>query len=87
MPLLACLRIVRRISCRQADTTNTQTAVITLLDPDNYKVPPVRRREWVRDPATVILPYECDPDSFYRQMYDEGKLDMYFERSERRLME
>jgi len=63
------------------------SAVITLLDPDNYKVPPVRRREWVRDPATVILPYECDPDSFYRQMYDEGKLDMYFERSERRLME
>ena len=60
-------------------------AVITLLDPDNYKRPPVRRRAWVRDPDVEIYPYECDPDSFYRQMYNEGKLDMYFERSKRRL--
>ncbi len=65
---------------------STLSAVITLLDPANYKVPPIRRRQWVRNPATEIYPYECDPDSFYRQMYEQGKLDMYFERSERRLM-
>jgi len=70
-----------------SDDGQRLSAVITLLDPENYKVPPIRRREWVRNPETVILPYECDPDSFYRQMYDEGKLDMYFERSRRRLME
>ena len=61
------------------------SAVITLHDPDNYERPPVRRRAWVRNPDTEIYPYECDPDSFYRQMYNEDKLDMYFERSKRRM--
>ena len=61
------------------------SAVITLYDPENYERPPVRRREWTRDPDTEIYPYECDPDSFYRQMYNEGRLDMYFERSKRRM--
>jgi len=65
---------------------STLSAVITLLDPANYNVPPIRRRKWVRNPATEIYPYECDPDSFYRQMHDQGKLDMYFERSIRRQM-
>jgi hypothetical protein len=64
----------------------TLSAVITLLDPANYRVPPIRRRQWTKSPETVIYPYECDPDSFYRQMYNEGKLDMYFERSLRRQM-
>lgn len=64
----------------------TLSAVITLLDPDNYNVPPVRRRQWHKSPDTVFYPYECDPDSFYRQMYNEDKLDMYFERSKRRQM-
>ena len=63
---------------------NTLTAIITLLDPDNYKNPPIRRRKWIRDPNTEIYPYECDPDSFFRQMYNENKLDMYFDRSHRR---
>jgi len=64
----------------------TLSAVIQLLDPANYKVPPIRRRQWVRNPDTEIYPYECDPDSFYRQMYEQGKLDMYFERATRRQM-
>ncbi len=63
---------------------NTLDAVITLLDPDNYNQPPIRRRKWVKNSNTEIYPYECDPDSFYRQMYNEDKLDMYFERSHRR---
>jgi hypothetical protein len=65
---------------------NTLSAVIRLLDPANYKVPPIRRRQWVRNPETRIYPYECDPDSFYRQMYEQDKLDMYFERAKRRQM-
>ena len=64
----------------------TLSGVITLLDPDNYNVPPVRRRQWQKSPDTVFYPYECDPDSFFRQMYNEDKLDMYFERSKRRQM-
>ncbi|MAD28895.1 MAG: hypothetical protein CMP00_04420 [Woeseiaceae bacterium] len=62
----------------------TLSAVITLLDPANYEQPPIRRRKWTRNSSTEIYPYECDPDSFYRQMYDENKLEMYFERSHRR---
>lgn len=65
----------------------TLSAVIHLIDPDNYKYPPIRRRQWVRKADIDIYPWECDPDSFYRQMYNEGKLDMYFERSQRRIME
>jgi hypothetical protein len=61
------------------------SAVISLHDPENYERPPIRRRAWVRDAETQIYPYECDPDSFYRQMYNEGRLDMYFERSKRRM--
>lgn len=62
----------------------TMTAVITLHDPDNYKRPPIRRRAWTRSPETQMYPNECDPDSFFRQMYNENLLDMYFERSRRR---
>lgn len=65
----------------------TLSAVITLIDPENYERPPIRRRQWHKRPETVFYPYECDPDSFYRQMYNEGKLDMYFERSKRRHIE
>jgi len=65
---------------------NTLSAVIKLIDPANYKVEPIRRRQWVKNSATEIYPYECDPDSFYRQMYEQGKLDMYFERADRREM-
>jgi hypothetical protein len=62
----------------------TLSAVIELHDPVNYKKPPIRRRMWTRNPDTRIYPYECDPDSFYRQMYDEKRMDMYFERAGRR---
>jgi len=67
-----------------SDDGQTMSAVITLHDPDNYERPPIRRRAWTRKPDTGIYPNECDPDSFYRQMYNENLLDMYFERSRRR---
>lgn len=66
------------------DDGQTLTAVVTLHDPDNYKRPPVRRRAWARKPGIEMYPNECDPDSFFRQMYNEDLLDMYFERSRRR---
>lgn len=66
------------------DNGNTLNAVVTLHNPDNYERPPIRRRMWTRDPETEMYPSECDPDSFYRQMYNENLLDMYFERSQRR---
>ena len=62
----------------------TLNAVVTLHDPENYERPPIRRRAWTRNPEAQIFPNECDPDSFFRQMYNEDLLDMYFERSRRR---
>lgn len=67
-----------------SEDRQTLSAVITLHDPENYRRPPIRRRAWTRNPDTLIFPNECDPDSFFRQMYNEQLLDMYFERSRRR---
>ena len=67
-----------------SDDNNTLTAVITVHDPEYYERPPVRRRQWRRDDDAAIFPYTCDPDSFYLPMYEEGKMDMYLERAERR---
>jgi len=61
------------------------TAVMTLHDPENYLRPPIRRRQWHRDADAVLFPYECDPDSFFRQLYDEGKMQEYIDRADRRL--
>lgn len=62
----------------------TLTAVITVHDPENYQRPPVRRRQWIRNNDAEIFPYTCDPDSFYLTMYEDGELDMYMERADRR---
>ncbi len=62
----------------------TLNAVITVFDPDNYSRPPVRRRQWHRDNSAEIFPYTCDPDSFYLQMYEDGEMDMYIERTDKR---
>lgn len=67
-----------------SDDGNTLTAVITVFDPDNYSRPPIRRRQWQRNNSADIFPYTCDPDSFYLQMYEDGDLDMYLERTDKR---
>ena len=67
-----------------SDDGNTLTAVITVYDPENYERPPIRRRQWVRNKKTEIFPYTCDPDSFYIPMYEDGEMDMYIERTDRR---
>ena len=63
---------------------NARLEEVYTLSEDGERLEAVRRRAWTRSPDTEIYPYECDPDSFYRQMYNEGRLDMYFERSKRR---
>lgn len=75
-------RIVERYDL--GEDGNTLTMVVTVHDPENYARPPVRRRQWVRDETVSIFPYTCDPDSFYIPMYEEGKMDMYIERSDKR---
>lgn len=63
---------------------NRLNLVMLLYDPGNYLRPPIRRRIWDRDDKTTIYPFECDPDSFFRQLYNEGKMEEYIKRSPRR---
>ena len=58
--------------------------VMTLHDPDNYRRPPIRRRMWERNDAAQILPFECDPDSFFRQLHSEGLMQDYIDRAHMR---
>jgi len=75
-------RIEERYSL--SEDGNTLSAVLTVFDPDSYERPPVRRRRWVRNANTEIFPYTCDPDSFYLTMYEDGELEMYIKRTDRR---
>ena len=38
-----------------------------------------------RNPDALLFPYECDPDSFFRQLYEEGRMQEYIDRAPRRL--
>lgn len=53
-------------------------------DPDNYQRPPIRRRAWDKNNDSLIFPFECDPDSFFRQLFTEGRMQEYIDRSYRR---
>jgi hypothetical protein len=70
---------------RLEDEGQTLFGVMTIQDPKNYRQPPIRRTARARAPEEVALPYECDPDSFIRQLYREDRLDEYISRSDRRL--
>ena len=59
--------------------------VMTLFDPTYYDEPPIKRARWRRAPPDQIrFPTLCDPDSFYRQLYDDGLMDEYWRRGNRR---
>ncbi len=58
--------------------------LMTLHDPDNYLRPPIRRRAWERNDSALILPFECDPDSFFRQLHTEGRMQEYIDRAHMR---
>ena len=67
-----------------SDDGEKLNAIIILHDPENYEKAPIRRRQWIRNRATEIFPYTCDPDSFYIPMYQENKMQMYIDRSDLR---
>ena len=81
-PISENARLVERYEL--SEDGNMLSAVITLHDPENYERPPIRRRSWVRDPEAEIYPYECDPDSFFRQLHEEGRMQEYMDRAHRR---
>ena len=58
--------------------------VMHMHDPDNYDRPPIRRRAWDRADRSLIFPFECDPDSFFRQLYSEGRMQEYIDRAHMR---
>jgi hypothetical protein len=69
---------------RLSDGGDRLSVVLTLHDPENYERPPIRRRVWTRENDAVIYPFECDPDSFFRQLYNEGRMQEYIDRTPRR---
>lgn len=66
------------------DGGNQLNLVMHLHDPDNYRRPPIRRRAWQRNDDALIFPFECDPDSFFRQLYSEGRMQEYIDRAHMR---
>ena len=66
---------------RLSDDGNRLSLVATLIDPENYERPPLRRRMWTRADDQLIYPFECDPDSFFRQLFNEGRMQEYIDRT------
>ena len=58
--------------------------LIELLSDYTSPNSPAGRRVWSRKDDAVIYPFECDPDSFFRQVFDEGLMEEYIKRSPRR---
>lgn len=63
---------------------NRLNLVMHMHDEQNYQRPPIRRRAWDRNNDAVIFPFECDPDSFFRQLYGEGRMQEYIDRAHMR---
>ena len=81
-PISEDARVIERYSI---DEQGLLVGVMTVYDPQNYRTPPVKRARWRRsDDTDIVFPSLCDPDSFYRQLYDEGRLDEYWARGHRR---
>jgi hypothetical protein len=66
---------------RLSDEGKRLSVLLTLHDPENYERPPLRRRVWTRQDDATIYPFECDPDSFFRQLFNEGRMQEYIDRS------
>ena len=78
-PISENAEIVERY--RLSEDGNRLSMVMMLNDPDNYERPPIRRRVWTRNDDAVIYPFECDPDSFFRQLFNEGRMQEYIDRT------
>jgi len=59
---------------------NVLRSLLTLEDPQFYKRPITRFRQWRRTPDTAILEYDCDPYPFFRGLELEGTLQDYWQR-------
>ena len=82
-PVSGNARIVERYFL--TNDGNRLNMVMHMHDPENYHRPPIRRRAWDRNDETLIFPFECDPDSFFRQLlYDEGRMQEYIDRAHMR---
>lgn len=62
------------------DDDNLHVELI-LDDPANYTRSPQRHTVFSRAPGYEFTYYSCDPDAFYRALYLEGQLDLYYDRS------
>lgn len=84
-PISENARFVERYTLNEDGAT--LTGLLTLHDPENYRRPPLRRMSWnPSDPGAETGPMvSCDPDSFYRQLYEDGKMQEYIDRSDLRL--
>ncbi len=76
-------RIVERYSL--SDDGNTLSGVMTLHDPEYYNKPPIKRRKWSRlGEVAIASPLSCDPDYFFRELYETGRMQEYIDREHRR---
>ena len=63
----------------------TLSGEMELHDPENFLRPPLQWIRWARQSAdTVPITAECDVDSFFRQIFVDGRMQEYIERSDRR---
>lgn len=81
-PVSENTRIVERYYL--TDDGDRLNLVMHMHDPDNYRRPPIRRRAWDRNDESLIFPFECDPDSFFRQLFGEGRMQEYIDRAHMR---
>ncbi len=81
-PVSENTRIIERYYLTEGGTR--LNLVMRMHDPEHYRRPPIRRRAWDRDDDSLILPFECDPDSFFRQLYSEGRMQEYIDRAHMR---
>jgi len=81
--ILENIQIVERFT--MSDGGSRLNMVLTLYDPENYLKPPIRRRALVLKNDTILYPYECDPDSFFRQLYNEKRMEEFIKETVKKL--
>ena len=63
----------------------TLSGEMELQDPENFARPPLQRTRWARRvDESVPARGACDVDSFFRQTYEDGLMQEYIDRSDRR---
>ena len=82
-PISDNARVVERYSL--SEDGNMLSGVLTLHDPEYYNKPPIKRRTWHRrETVTTASPLSCDPDYFFRELHESGRMQEYIDREGRR---